>query len=105
MKDVNEQFVVDPKQASQEEIAEAFKLLAKKKERDHKIATGQIKGSSGRPWSELTDEQKEKSREYNRKRQVRLQLLANKAIAQGILVTDEEVELAILEKQEGVVTE
>lgn len=89
----DEQFKVDVDSASDEEIQEALELLTKKRVRQHKIDTGQIKG--GGAWADKTEEQKEKSRAYNRKRTAKLNLLANKAIEAGIEVTDEEVEAAI----------
>ena len=93
---ISEEFVVTKESVSPEELDRALMLLAKEKERKAKIARGELK--SGRSWSELTEEQKEERRAYNRRRQAKLQLLANKAIAAGITVSDEEVELALMEK-------
>lgn len=93
---ISEEFVVTKESVSPEELDRALMLLAKEKERKAKIARGELK--SGRSWSELTEAQKEERRAYNRRRQIKLQILANKAIAQGIVVTDEEVELALIEK-------
>ena len=90
------EFVVTKETASPEDIERALALLSKEKERKAKIARGELK--SGKSWSELTEAQKEERRAYNRRRQIKLQILANKAIAQGIVVTDEEVELALIEK-------
>lgn len=93
---ISEEFVVTKETASPEDIERALALLSKEKERKAKIARGELK--SGKSWSELTEAQKEERRAYNRRRQIKLQILANKAIAQGIVVTDEEVELALIEK-------
>lgn len=89
----DEQFAIDVDAASDEEIQEALELLSKKRIRQHKIETGQIKG--GGSWADKTEEQKEKAREYNRTRTMRMKLLCEKAIEAGIEVSDEEVAAAL----------
>jgi len=89
------EFTPDPKKASEQEIAEGLALLGKKREHDHKVKTGQIKGSKGKKWSELSQKEKDQRRSYSRKREIKLSLLAKKAEAAGIKVSDAEVEAEI----------
>ncbi len=93
---ISEEFIVTKETASPEDIERALSLLSKEKERKARVARGELK--SGKSWSELTEEQKEERRAYNRRRQVKLQILSNKAIAAGITVSEEEVDLALIEK-------
>lgn len=94
---------VDPKELqkkhTQTDLDEAFALLAKKKERQAKIEAGLIKGSyKGKLYSELSDEQKEKARKYAARREIRRSLLIEKAKAQGITVSEKEVDDEIAKK-------
>lgn len=81
---------VDPKKATQEQIAAAMELLNKKIERQGKIARGEIKG--GKKWSEMTEEEKDKTRAANRRRNVRIKITCQKAEAQGITVSEKEID-------------
>jgi|WetSurMetagenome_2_1015567.scaffolds.fasta_scaffold1225228_1 hypothetical protein len=74
---------------SEEDLKLALSLLAKKRVRDEKVKNGEIKSYS---WKDLSLEQKKKHMEYNKRRQVKINLLAQKAISSGIKVGDEEVE-------------
>jgi len=93
---VDEKYRVDPKRASKEEMDRAFALLAKEKERKDKIAKGEIKG--GAKWSEMTPEQKAKSKKYNYRRMIRQALLLVKATAAGVTVSDKEVDAEIAKR-------
>ena len=55
---------------SEEQMLRAFELLNKENVRKDKIARGEIKGS--RKWSELTDEQKETHKQYNKMRTAKI---------------------------------
>jgi predicted transcriptional regulator len=90
-----EQFYTPPEEASDDELAEAMELLAKKKLRQEKIKRGLVKAPTGLKWSEMSEEQKAKVRAYNYKRTIRRDLYVQKAIDAGIVVTDEEVEAEI----------
>jgi lysyl-tRNA synthetase class I len=94
---MEEKYVITKSNASEQEIAEALALLSKKRERQDKIAKGLIKG--GQKWSEKSDEQKAKMRDYNKKRQAKMALLAQKALEAGITVSEDEVEMALMEKE------
>lgn len=96
MKGITEDFIVDASNASPDQIKEALALLAKKKEREAKIKAGILKGD--KKWSEMTEEEKEKARKYSRRREAERAILIEKAKAAGITVTDEEVELRLMEK-------
>lgn len=93
---VDSKYAVDPKKASKEEMDRAFALLAKEKERKDKIAKGEIKG--GKSWAEMSPEQKAKSRKYNYRRLIRQTLLLAKATAQGITVSDKEVDAEVAKR-------
>ena len=84
---------------SQADREEALKLLAKKKDRLERIKRGELKGSTGISWKDMTPEQKAKARMYAYRRNIRLALLAKKATAAGITVTDHEVDEALRAKE------
>jgi len=94
-KEVDPKFKVDRSKATKEELDEALALLAKKREHSARIKAGELKGSYGVPWSEMTKEQKDKARKYAARRLVRQSLLTAKAAAQGITITDKEVDAEI----------
>ena len=96
MKGITEDFNVDVSNPSPDQIKEALALLAKKKEREAKVKAGILKGD--KKWSEMTEEEKEKARQYSRRREAERAILIEKAKAAGITVTDEEVELRLMEK-------
>lgn len=91
-KALDEKFLVDADSASEQEIAEALELLARKRQRQDKIAKGLIKGASTVKWADMSDEQKEKSKAYNRRRMIKMSLYAKKAQEAGITVTEDEVD-------------
>jgi len=82
-------FVAEGSEFNQDDIEEALSLLAKKRTRDEKIKSGEIKGSVS--WAEMSDEQKEQRRAYGKVRGMKQKLLIAKAVEAGIVVTDEEV--------------
>jgi len=84
----------DPKRASADQIAKGLELLGKQETRKARIAAGEIKGSYG-SWAEMPPERKKKALEYSKKLRVRQQLILRKAAAQGISVSDKEVEAAM----------
>jgi hypothetical protein len=90
-----EEFYTPPEEASDDELAEAMELLARKKLRQEKVKRGLVKAPTGLKWSEMTEEQKARARAYNYKRMIRRELYVQKAIDSGIVVTDEEVEAEI----------
>lgn len=87
---VNEKFFVEPGEASDEEVQRGLELLAKEKERKHKIETGQIKGD--KKWADMSDDEKDKAREQGRRYNARIKLTVEAAKAAGIEITDEDVE-------------
>lgn len=82
--------MVDIRKATKEEIARGLELLEKENIRKQRIANGEIKG--GKKYSEMSQEEKDKARRANKKRTARIKLLADKAIAKGLTVTDAEIE-------------
>lgn len=88
-------FKIDPKKATQKDLDEAFALLEKKKVREARVKAGELKGTYGVPWSQMSPEQKAKARKYNARRLVRQSLLIAKAVAAGITVSDKEVDAEI----------
>jgi len=88
---VSEEFMIDVNKASQADLEEALLLLAKKKERKAKIERGEIKAPKTKSWSELSEEEKEKRRGFEKKRRVKMALLAKKAEAAGITVSEDEI--------------
>lgn len=93
-----ENFKVDPKKASKEQMDRAFELLAKDEERKDKIKKGVIKGTSYKKYSELSEEQKAKVQAASARRLIRQGLIIAKAKAQGITVTDKEVDAEIAKR-------
>lgn len=89
----NEDFAVDPTEATDEEISRGLELLAKEKLRKHKIETGQIKGEP--KWADMTEEQKDKARYQGKRYNARIKLMVDKAKEAGIEVTDDEVDFYI----------
>ena len=88
-------YKIDPKQISKEEMAEALRLLESKRIRKARIDAGELKGTTGVLYSEMTPEQKEKAKKYARRRLIRQSLLLAKAAAAGITVSDKEVDEAM----------
>lgn len=78
--------------ATQEEIAEGLRLLAKKRERDEKIKRGEIKGYAYKKMSEMTPEQQEKARQRTRRLTTKTAILLRKAKAAGISVSEREID-------------
>jgi len=90
-----EKFKIDPKKASSKEVEEALALLEKKRVREAKIKAGEIKGSQGRNWAEMTPEQKGKARSYNRRRNARQALMVAFAESKGYTPSDKEIDAYI----------
>jgi len=80
---------LNAKKATAQQIAEGLALLEKANIRKEKIASGEIKG--GMSWADMSDEQKNKRREYSRRRNAKQAIIVQKALAKGITVTDQEV--------------
>lgn len=72
------------KDFNEEEIIEGLELLMKKRLREKRIASGEIKGHQ--KWSDKTDEQKAKHYAYNKKRNMKIKLVLQKAKEMGIEV-------------------
>lgn len=89
------QFMKNKSEISKEEMDEALNLLAKKKLHDAKVKSGEIKGSSSGKWADKSPEAKAASKEYNKKRTAKMNLLAKKAMEAGLKVSDEEVAKAM----------
>jgi hypothetical protein len=84
---------------TQAEIDEGLALLQKKRDRQERIKSGELKGSV--PMSvlkELNPEMYEKRKKQAQRQTVSRQVLVQKAIAAGIKVTDAEID-AYLAKQ------
>lgn len=86
----NKTTLVDLSNFSEEDIKRSLELLKRDQVRKERIKNGEIKGY--KKYSEYTEEEKERSRLYNRKRNIKLQLLAKKAIEAGLEVSDEEID-------------
>jgi len=89
-------YKIDPKKVTKEDMDEALKLLEKSKIRQARIAAGELKGTTGVSYKDMTPEQKTQVRKYARRRQIRINLLVKKAEAAGITVTDREVDEAMV---------
>lgn len=85
--------IEDPKNASKEDLKEALELLNKKRERDAKIKSGEIKG--GKTWKELSPEAKAKALKQSKRFSMRQRLLIKKAKEAGITVSEAEVDAAM----------
>ena len=81
---------IDPKKASPEEIAAGLALLNKKKEYEHKVKTGEVKGA--KKWKDLTEAEKDKARLYGKKILMKQKLLNAKAAKAGITVSEAEIQ-------------
>jgi hypothetical protein len=81
---------VDVKKATPEEIAAGLALLNKRKEYEHKVKTGQVKGA--RKYSEMTEAEKAKAKLYSKRALIRDKLLKAKAAKAGIAVTSAEID-------------
>lgn len=84
---------------TKEQIEEGLKLLAKKYERDEKIAKGIIKGTTYKKSSELTPEQLKKRQALTQRLTAKQAILVAKAKAAGITVSDAEVDKYLKEKK------
>lgn len=67
-----------------EDLREALELLRKKRERDQKIARGEIKGHSNKSYKDMSPEEKEKRKAYSKKRAQKIADILKKAKAAGI---------------------
>ena len=82
---------------TKEQIEEGLKLLAKKYERDAKVASGELKPSYKKV-SEMNDKEKAAYQAANKRYTVRTQLMLEKARAAGITVTEAEIDKKIGKK-------
>jgi hypothetical protein len=80
---------------TQEEVSEGLRLLAKKRERDAKIKAGLIKGHTAKSYKDMTPEEKAKRQAYSKRKQIKDALIAKKALAAGIKVTEAEIDAAM----------
>lgn len=81
---------LDMKKLSKEEVERALALLEKDIERKEKIAKGEIKG--GLKWAEMSEEQKERARAAARRRNAKIAVIVQKALAKGLDATDKEID-------------
>lgn len=81
---------LDMKKLSKEEVERALALLEKDIERKEKIAKGEIKG--GKKWSELTEEEKDVRRKASKRRNAKIAVIVQKALAKGLDATDKEID-------------
>lgn len=65
-----------------EEILDGLKLLEAKRLRQKRIDAGEIKGPQ--TWANKTEEQKQRHKDYNKKRNAKIKLLIEKAKEAGI---------------------
>lgn len=86
---------VNGKTVSEAELAEAMALLTKKRERDAKIESGELKGSYYKKVSEMTPAEQAVARARAKRQTAKQQILVQKAKASGITVTDAEVDAYI----------
>ena len=84
--------VIDPNKATEDQIAKGLAMLAKEETKKKRIAAGELKGHSSKPYSEMTEEEKAKRQEYNTRRRIKQTMLIQKALDAGLSVTDKEVE-------------
>jgi hypothetical protein len=87
---------IDPRKATKEQIEQALALLEKAETRKEKIKSGEIKG--GKKWSELTDAEKDARRLVSKKRNAKIAVIMNKALAAGITCSDKEIEAYLAKK-------
>ena len=81
---------LDVKKATPEEIAAGLALLNKKKEYEHKVKTGEVKGA--KKWKDLTEAEKETARAYGKKIALRQKMLNAKAAKAGITISEAEIQ-------------
>lgn len=72
-----------------EQLAEALALLNKSIDRKKRIESGELK--SGKKWSELTEDEKQKFRDKNAERNARISIMVMKGEKAGIKVTPAEI--------------
>lgn len=84
---------IDVKKATKEEIELGLQLLAKKKDYEARVKRGELKGT--KKWKDLTPEEKAKANLATKKAAVRQKMLLAKAAAQGIKVSEAEVDAEI----------
>lgn len=82
---------------TKEQIEEGLRLLAKKMERDEKVAKGELKPSYKKV-SEMTPEEKKKYQETNARYTAKNTLLLRKAVAAGITVSEAEIDQHLKKK-------
>jgi hypothetical protein len=75
---------INIKDVPKDDIREGLELLRKKRERDAKIARGEIKGHSGKAYKDMSPEEKDKRRAYTKKRNQKIKGILARAAAAGI---------------------
>lgn len=88
---------LDTKKASPEEIAEGLALLEKKKTRDKRIASGEIKGTTYTRMEDLSPEAAAKVKSRGQKQRAKTSVILTKAAKAGITASDAEVEARLKE--------
>jgi len=81
---------IDRKRATEEEINKGLELLAKKRDYDKRVKSGELKGP--KKWADLTEAEKDAARLQGKKAAIKTRLIKEKATKAGITVTAAEVE-------------
>jgi hypothetical protein len=89
--------MVDFSKPTKEQIAEGLRLLAKKVERDEKVARGELKPSFKKV-SEMTAEEKAAYTKSSRRATLKAGLIVQKAKAAGIQVSEAEIDAEYAKK-------
>jgi len=84
---------IDRKRATEEEIKAGLELLAKKKDYERRVKSGELKGA--KKWKDLTEAEKDAARLQGKKYAIKNRLIKEKAAKAGITVTPAEVEAEI----------
>lgn len=75
---------INLREVPKEDLLKGLELLRKKRERDEKIARGELKGASHKSYKDMTPEEKEKRKAYSKKRNQKIAEILRKAKAAGI---------------------
>ena len=89
--DINS-FKLDPKKATPADIQAALDLLAKARYTNERIKAGEIKGSTSKKVSEMTEEEKKKYTAYNQRLTAKNAIIMAKAKKADITVTEAEID-------------
>jgi len=94
-----DQFKVDQKKASKEDLDKALELLAKQRFTAERVKKGEIKGSYFKKVGDMTPEQQKVYRTRQARTLAKNAIFMKKAKAAGISVTDVEVDAYIKSKE------